>query len=148
MTFMTFVNCDLMNAYVCRSSSKCFYELNIFSNPTFLIAIGGSVIGQLLVIYFPPLQEVFQTEALTIHDLCYIILVSSCVLWLDTLRKKFFASLFGDAYHPSPLVTKKDDDLHTPRRARAWLKFRQFDSSTTPTIMKTRKVRNRTSIAV
>jgi hypothetical protein len=64
------------------------------------------------------------------------------------LRKKFFASLFGDVYHPSPLATKKDDDLHMPRRARAWLNFRQFDSSTTAKMAKTRKVRNRTSMAV
>ena len=33
MTFMTFVNCDLLNAYVCRSSEKCFYELSFQSNP-------------------------------------------------------------------------------------------------------------------
>jgi magnesium-transporting ATPase (P-type) len=25
MTFMTFVNCDLFNAYVCRSAERCFY---------------------------------------------------------------------------------------------------------------------------
>ena len=30
----------------------------------FLYAVGGSIIGQLCVIYFPPLQAVFQTEAL------------------------------------------------------------------------------------
>ena len=126
MTFMTFVNCDLMNAYVCRSSSKAFYELNIYSNPTFIFAVGGSVIGQLLVIYFPPLQEVFQTEALTVHDLVYIIFLSSSVLWLDTLRKKFFASWFSDAYHASPMTTKKDDDVYMPRRS-PWLNFRQLD---------------------
>lgn len=31
----------------------------------FLVAVTLSVIGQMLVIYFPPLQRVFQTEALT-----------------------------------------------------------------------------------
>jgi len=30
----------------------------------FLFAVTGSLIGQMLVIYFPPLQRVFQTEAL------------------------------------------------------------------------------------
>ena len=30
MTFMTFVNCDLFNAYVCRSADKCFYDIPIF----------------------------------------------------------------------------------------------------------------------
>ncbi len=29
MTFMTFVNCDLFNAYVCRSANKCFYEISV-----------------------------------------------------------------------------------------------------------------------
>ena len=28
------------------------------------MAVGGSIVGQLLVIYFPPLQHIFQTEAL------------------------------------------------------------------------------------
>jgi len=31
----------------------------------FLIAVSLSLVGQMLVIYFPPLQAVFQTEALT-----------------------------------------------------------------------------------
>lgn len=30
----------------------------------FIVAVTLSVVGQLLVIYFPPLQRVFQTEAL------------------------------------------------------------------------------------
>jgi Ca2+-transporting ATPase len=30
----------------------------------FVVAVGGSIVGQLLVVYFPPLQAVFQTEAL------------------------------------------------------------------------------------
>jgi len=100
MTFMTFVNCDLFNAYACRSSERCFYEMNLFGNPTFLWAIGGSVAGQLAVIYFPPLQEVFQTESLSFADLLYIILLSSTVLMLDTLRKKFFVSAFSDLVLP------------------------------------------------
>jgi Ca2+-transporting ATPase len=141
MTFMTFVNCDLFNAYVCRSAEKCFYEMSLTSNPAFLWAVGGSVLGQLLVIYFPPLQEVFQTEALSVSDLLYIILLSSGVLWLDTLRKKFFDKWFNDGFHPSPLSKKEDSPLPNPRgwlalpvgRAghrmhrnnRSWLNFRR-----------------------
>ena len=49
MTFMTFVNCDLFNAYVCRSAEKPFYEMKFTGNPAFLWAVGGSIIGQLLV---------------------------------------------------------------------------------------------------
>jgi len=89
MTFMTFMNLDLFNAYACRSSELCFYELNLFSNPSFLWAVGSSIVGQLLIIYFPPLQEIFQTEALPLVDLLKIIVLSSSILVLDTVRKKF-----------------------------------------------------------
>ena len=43
---------------------KSVFEIGLFSNKMFLGAVVGSLIGQLLVIYFPPLQSVFQTEAL------------------------------------------------------------------------------------
>ena len=97
MTFMTFVNCDLVNAYACRSSDLCFYEIDLFSNTAFLFSVGGSILGQLAVIYFPPLQEVFQTEALSMSDIIYIIILSSSLLLLDTLRKKFFIRSFSDS---------------------------------------------------
>jgi P-type Ca2+ transporter type 2C len=120
MTFMTFVNCDLFNAYCCRSSERCFYEMNFFGNTAFMWSVGGSILGQLLVIYFPPLQEVFQTEALSAHDLFYIVFLSSSVLILDTLRKKFFEHIFNDAFVPSPHATKKENPP-SHSRARKWL---------------------------
>jgi hypothetical protein len=87
-------------------------------------------VGQFMVIYFPPLQQVFQTEALTTRDLLYIILLSSSVLWFDTLRKKFFASVFSDGFNPNPR-SKKEDDPVPPRRSRSWLSLSQFDSEKT-----------------
>ena len=55
----------------------------------FLYAVGGSLVGQLLVIYFPPLQAVFQTEALSRGDLLFLATLASSVLVLDELRKLF-----------------------------------------------------------
>lgn len=107
MTFMTFVNCDLFNAYACRSSERCFYELDPFGNPAFLWAVGGSAIGQLAVIYFPPLQEVFQTEALSFGDFIYILLLSCTVLILDTMRKRFCKEYFRDITPSPPISLKK-----------------------------------------
>jgi len=110
MTFMTFVNCDLFNAYACRSSDKCFYEMRLYENPTFVYAVGGSIIGQLAVIYFKPLQEIFQTEALSLPDILLILLLSSSVLVLDTIRKKFFSRWFSDSCNQSVVTVgvKKD----------------------------------------
>lgn len=96
MTFMTFVNCDLFNAYACRSADKCFYEISPFSNPSFLWAMAFSVAGQFAVIYLPPLQSVFQTEALSPGDLLFIVCLSSTVLLLDTVRKKFLGQYCSD----------------------------------------------------
>lgn len=125
MTFMTFVNCDLFNAYVCRSADRCFYELSLFSNPAFLWAVSGSIVGQLMLIYFGPLQEVFQTEALSGGDLLYVLALSSSILVLDTIRKKFFHEWFSDGYNPSPRTAKSSK--HLPH-ARSWLSLRQFDN--------------------
>ena len=97
MTFMTFVNCDLFNAYACRSADKCFYEISPFSNPSFLWAMLFSVVGQLCVIYLAPLQSVFQTEALSLGDLLLIVCLSSTVLLLDTIRKKFLQAYCSDS---------------------------------------------------
>ena len=97
MTFMTFVNCDLFNAYACRSADKCFYEISPFSNPSFLWAMAFSVAGQFAVIYLPPLQSVFQTEALSLTDLLMIVCLSSTVLLLDTIRKKYLWEFCSDS---------------------------------------------------
>jgi P-type Ca2+ transporter type 2C len=126
MTFMTFVNCDLLNAYVCRSADLCFYELNFFSNPAFLWSVGGSIMGQFLVVYWSPLQEVFQTEALSFQDLLYIIFLSSFVLWLDTLRKNFFHHIFSDGYNTSPRARKFDSSMV---RSRSFLDLVRFGKS-------------------
>ena len=120
MTFMMFVNCDLFNAYVCRSAERCFYELNVMGNPAFLWAVGGSIFGQLLVIYWPPLQEVFQTESLSPTDLFTIILLSSSILALDTLRKKVGGHIFNDGYNTSPRAARS-----APSSGSSWLDFRR-----------------------
>lgn len=67
MTFTCFVFFDMFNALSCRSQTKSVFTIGLFSNKMFLIAVTGSVLGQLAVIYFQPLQMVFQTEALTLE---------------------------------------------------------------------------------
>jgi len=53
----------------------------------FNYAVLGSLLGQGLVIYFPPLQRVFQTEALGLADLIKLVAMASTVLWVDEGRK-------------------------------------------------------------
>lgn len=89
MTFTCFVLYDMFNALSCRSATKSVLrgEVGLFSNTLFNWAVSLSLAGQLLVIYFPWLQEVFQTEALGFFDLVKLTLLCSTVFWADELRK-------------------------------------------------------------
>ena len=147
MTFIMFCSCDIFNAYACRSADKPFYEMNLFGNKAFLWAVGGSILGQGLVIYWPPLQSVFQTEALSIRDLLYIALLSSSVIWLDTLRKVFFPYIFCDGYNASPLTSRRSKyrPLH---RATSWLNFRRFDEKSTVPRWRGRHAKSKTALAL
>ena len=61
--------------------------MGLFSNTLFNWSVAGSLLGQLMVIYFPWLQDVFQTEALGLYDLVALIGVASTVFWVDEARK-------------------------------------------------------------
>ncbi|KAF3055794.1 Calcium-transporting ATPase 1 [Daldinia childiae] len=89
MTFTCFVLFDMFNALTCRSESKSVFrgEVGLFSNKLFNWAVSLSMAGQLLVIYFPWLQEVFQTEALGLFDLIRLVVLASSVFWADEARK-------------------------------------------------------------
>ncbi|KAJ8713681.1 hypothetical protein PYW07_014051 [Mythimna separata] len=87
MTFTCFVLFDMFNALSCRSQTKSIFEVGFFSNKMFLVAVTLSLVGQMLVIYFPPLQRVFQTEALTGHDIIFLICLTSSVFIVSEVKK-------------------------------------------------------------
>lgn len=87
MTFTCFVFFDMFNALSCRSMNKSVLSIGLTTNTTFLVAVGGSIIGQLMVIYFPPLQAIFLTEPLYPSDLLLLVTLTSSVLIVDEIRK-------------------------------------------------------------
>uniref|UniRef100_A0A8C5TF04 P-type Ca(2+) transporter n=1 Tax=Malurus cyaneus samueli TaxID=2593467 RepID=A0A8C5TF04_9PASS len=89
MTFTCFVFFDMFNALSSRSQTKSVFEIGLCSNKMFCYAVLGSIMGQLLVIYFPPLQKVFQTESLSFLDLLFLLGLTSSVCIVTELIKKF-----------------------------------------------------------
>lgn len=87
MTFTCFVFFDMFNALASRSATKSVFEIGIFSNQMFNLSVGGSILGQLAVIYLPFFQGIFQTEALSFGDLVYLVALTSSVWWFEELRK-------------------------------------------------------------
>nr|XP_006004265.1 PREDICTED: calcium-transporting ATPase type 2C member 1 [Latimeria chalumnae] len=88
MTFTCFVFFDMFNALSSRSQTKSVFEIGLCSNRMFCYAVLGSIMGQLLVIYFPPLQKVFQTESLSILDLIFLVGLTSSVCVVSEIMKK------------------------------------------------------------
>jgi Ca2+-transporting ATPase len=89
MTFTCFVLFDMFNAMNCRSESKSILrgEIGVFANSLFNWAVSLSLLGQLMVIYLPFLQDVFQTEALGLMDLVGLVCLTSTVFLADEGRK-------------------------------------------------------------
>nr|NP_001262220.1 secretory pathway calcium atpase, isoform G [Drosophila melanogaster]AGB94913.1 secretory pathway calcium atpase, isoform G [Drosophila melanogaster] len=89
MTFTCFVFFDMFNALSCRSQTKSVFTIGLTTNRMFLLAVAFSIIGQMLVVYFPPLQMVFQTEALTPYDIFFLVSLTSSVLVVSEIKKWF-----------------------------------------------------------
>ncbi|XP_054715664.1 calcium-transporting ATPase type 2C member 1-like [Uloborus diversus] len=87
MTFTCFVFFDMFNALSCRSQTKSIFTIGLCSNRMFLLAVTGSVVGQLLVIYFAPLQRIFQTEALPLSDILMLVALTSSVFVVSEVKK-------------------------------------------------------------
>ncbi|XP_067396283.1 calcium-transporting ATPase type 2C member 2 isoform X2 [Emydura macquarii macquarii] len=87
MTFTCFVFFDLFNALTCRSQTKLIFEIGFFRNRMFLYSVLGSLLGQMAVIYIPPLQKIFQTENLGALDLLFLAGLSSSVFIVSELIK-------------------------------------------------------------
>ena len=83
----------MFNALTCRSASRTFLpsphypRKALFSNRLFNFAVAASLVGQLMVIYLPFLQRVFQTEAVSLGDLVFLVCLTSCTFWVDEGRK-------------------------------------------------------------
>lgn len=89
MTFTCFVLFDMFNALSCRSQTKSVLDIGFMANRMFILAVGVSLLAQLLVIYFPPLQAIFQTEALSFNDILHLLAISSTVLLVSEIWKTY-----------------------------------------------------------
>lgn len=89
MTFTCFVLFDMFNALGCRSQTKSIFSIGFLANKPFLISVSLSLIGQMLVIYVPFFQRIFVTEALSLSDLLYLLLMASSVFALSEMRKLY-----------------------------------------------------------
>jgi Ca2+-transporting ATPase len=94
----TMVFFQFFQAWNARSEYESVFRINPSSNPFLLYSMLAAFLAQLSVIYVPPLQWIFRTEPISMHEWLQIIAISSSVIFtieIDKLlrrRKSLYAN--------------------------------------------------------
>jgi Ca2+-transporting ATPase len=67
------------NALATRSTRESIFTIGLFSNRLMVWAVLTTFVLQLLLIYLPPFQKVFDTKALNIQQLIICLIASAVV---------------------------------------------------------------------
>jgi Ca2+-transporting ATPase len=87
MTFTVLCFTQLGSAMAMRSRRASVFSLGVFANRPMLAAIGISVGCQLLIIYLPFFNKLFNTSPLSWAEMGITVAVSSVVFWVIELQK-------------------------------------------------------------
>jgi len=78
---------QLFHAFNCRSMRESIFKLKFSTNPHLVVAVIGSFLLQMAVIYVPFLQPIFKTQSLSLLDLGAMMVFSTLPLWIMELVK-------------------------------------------------------------
>ena len=87
MVFTVLTFSQLAHVLAIRSESESLWQQGMFSNPALMGAVLLTVMLQLLVIYLPVLNPIFNTQPLSPSELLICILLSSIVLLAVEIEK-------------------------------------------------------------
>lgn len=82
--FALFIFLGIFNAFSCRTSSVNIFK-NILLNKPFLLLFIFIFIAQIFIIYYG--GSIFGTYGISIHDLLFVLTLSSTTLIINTIRK-------------------------------------------------------------
>jgi Ca2+-transporting ATPase len=86
-TFTVLAACQWFNVLNCRSATRSAFRFGILSNHWMLGGLALSILLQLLVIYWPPMNSLFHTIPIAGSDILVMVVVASAVLWAEEFRK-------------------------------------------------------------
>jgi len=98
LAFTTFVLFQVFNSFNARADTGSAFNSAFFQNRILWLALAGVVGLQFLVVHWPPVQNVFNSTALSAADWGLATLVASSVLLLEEARKKLMKMGVGK-YH-------------------------------------------------
>lgn len=80
------------NALAIRSSRDSLFRIGVFSNKALIGSVALTFGLQMAVVYWPPLQSIFKTTALTAAELIVCLVLSTIVFWAVEAQKWFLRS--------------------------------------------------------
>jgi magnesium-transporting ATPase (P-type) len=86
-TFTVLAMCQWFNVLNCQSATASALGPRILRNPWLAGGLALSVLLQALVLYAPPMNDLFHTVALPIASLLPLLALASLVLWVEEARK-------------------------------------------------------------
>lgn len=89
LAFATLVLSQLIFVFNCRSERKSVFQLGLFTNLYLILAVLTSLGMQLIVMYIPFLQRIFETVALPGRDWLVVILLSGSSTVLNGFARWF-----------------------------------------------------------
>lgn len=87
MVFTTLCFAQLYHVMAIRSETRSLFSIGLWSNGPLVLAVGGTVLLQLMVIYVPYFNEWFHTEPLSITELLIVTGVSGIVFVAVEIEK-------------------------------------------------------------
>lgn len=87
MVFTTLCFCQLYHVMAIRSETRSLFSMGLWSNRPLLLAVGSTVLLQLMVIYVPYFNELFHTAPLSWQELLIVTGVSGVVFVAVEIEK-------------------------------------------------------------
>jgi Ca2+-transporting ATPase len=87
MVFMFLMMAQMGHALSLRSHREAFFSLPFFGNRLLLGAVVGTVLLQLVAIYTPFFNNLFNTNPLTLEQLGICLVLGTVVFWVSELEK-------------------------------------------------------------
>jgi len=106
IVFTVLCFCQLWHVMAIRSEKRSLFKMGLLGNRQLLLAVSGTVLLQLAVIYVPFLNDFFHTQPLTFMELLTIFLVSSIVFWVVEIEKWIKRSRNADLQGNGPAAYK------------------------------------------
>ncbi len=87
MMFVTMTLSQMGHALAVRSARESLFRVGVFSNRLLVVAVIVTVLLQLMVVYVPFFNDLFDTRPLSLADLAICLALSTAVFWAVEMEK-------------------------------------------------------------